>query len=81
MRKLLVSKPNSKEKSIMKIKIIFRYILGLESELYLSRMKPEETLVRVRSDFDVQIDRLTLILGGQIELSSSSWLPLTFPSR
>ncbi|KAM3715632.1 Enoyl-[acyl-carrier-protein] reductase [Dirofilaria immitis] len=32
-----------------------------DGELYLSRMKPEETLVEVRSDSDVQIDRLTLV--------------------
>uniref|UniRef100_A0A183BPL7 Ig-like domain-containing protein n=1 Tax=Globodera pallida TaxID=36090 RepID=A0A183BPL7_GLOPA len=30
-----------------------------DGELFLSRMKPEETLVEVRSDSDVQIDRLT----------------------
>jgi hypothetical protein len=29
-----------------------------DGELFLSRMKPEETLVEVRSDSDVQIDRL-----------------------
>ena len=28
-----------------------------DGELYLNRMKPEETLVEVRSDSDVQIDR------------------------
>ena len=28
-----------------------------DSELCLARMKPEETLVEVRSDSDVQIDR------------------------
>ncbi|KAM3715609.1 Protein CFT1 [Dirofilaria immitis] len=32
-----------------------------DGELYLSRMKPEETLVEVRSDSDVQIDRMTLV--------------------
>ncbi|KAM3718124.1 Uncharacterized protein ACO02O_02128 [Dirofilaria immitis] len=31
-----------------------------DGELYLSRMKPEEILVEVRSNSDVQIDRLTL---------------------
>jgi hypothetical protein len=30
-----------------------------DGELCSSRMKPEETLVEVRSDSDVQIDRLT----------------------
>ena len=30
-----------------------------DGELCLSRMKPEETLVEVRSDSDVQIDRRT----------------------
>ena len=30
-----------------------------DGELCLSRMKPGETLVEVRSDSDVQIDRLT----------------------
>lgn len=30
-----------------------------DGELCLSRMKPEETLVEVRNDSDVQIDRLT----------------------
>ena len=30
-----------------------------DGELCLSRMKPEETLVEVRSDSDVQIDRQT----------------------
>lgn len=30
-----------------------------DGELWLSRSKPEETLVEVRSDSDVQIDRLT----------------------
>ena len=30
-------------------------------ELCLSRMKPEETLVEVRSGSDVQIDRLTWV--------------------
>ena len=30
-----------------------------DGELCLSRTKPEETLVEVRSDSDVQIDRLT----------------------
>ncbi len=32
-----------------------------DGELCLSRMKPEETLVEVRSDSDVQIDRQTLV--------------------
>ena len=32
-----------------------------DGELCLSRMKPEETLVEVRSDSDVQIDRLTWV--------------------
>ena len=32
-----------------------------DGELCLSRTKPEETLVEVRSDSDVQIDRLTLV--------------------
>jgi hypothetical protein len=30
-----------------------------DGELYLGRTKPEETLVEVRSDSDVQIDRQT----------------------
>uniref|UniRef100_A0A915BH14 Uncharacterized protein n=1 Tax=Parascaris univalens TaxID=6257 RepID=A0A915BH14_PARUN len=34
-----------------------------DGELCLSRMKPEETLVEVRSGSDVQIDRLTWALG------------------
>ena len=32
-----------------------------DGELCLSRMKPEETLVEVRSDSDVQIDRQTWV--------------------
>ena len=32
-----------------------------DGELCLSRMKPEETLVEVRSGSDVQIDRLTWV--------------------
>ena len=32
-----------------------------DGELCLSRMKPEETLVEVRSASDVQIDRLTWV--------------------
>ena len=32
-----------------------------DGELCLSRMKPEETLVEVRNDSDVQIDRQTLV--------------------
>ncbi len=32
-----------------------------DGELCLSRMKPEETLVEVRSDSDVQIDRQTRV--------------------
>ena len=32
-----------------------------DGELCLSRTKPEETLVEVRSDSDVQIDRQTLV--------------------
>lgn len=32
-----------------------------DGELCLSRMKPEETLVEVRSDSDVQIDRPTWV--------------------
>ena len=32
-----------------------------DGELCLSRMKPEETLVEVRSGPDVQIDRLTWV--------------------
>ena len=32
-----------------------------DGELCLSRTKPEETLVEVRSDSDVQIDRLTWV--------------------
>ena len=32
-----------------------------DGELCLSRMKPEETLVEVRSDSDVQIDRRTWV--------------------
>jgi len=32
-----------------------------DGELCLSRMKPEETLVEVRSDSDVQIDRRTRV--------------------
>ena len=32
-----------------------------DGELCLSRTKPEETLVEVRSDSDVQIDRRTLV--------------------
>ncbi|KAM3715045.1 Aromatic amino acid exporter YddG [Dirofilaria immitis] len=54
-----------------------------DGELYLSRMKPEETLVEVRSDSDVQIDRLTLILKQQIKkktwpqrVRGSQWLAL-----
>ncbi|MCP9259757.1 hypothetical protein DINM_002959 [Dirofilaria immitis] len=40
-----------------------------DGELYLSRMKPEEILVEVRSNSDVQIDRLTLetIFGSKME--------------
>jgi hypothetical protein len=32
-----------------------------DGELYVSRMKPEETLVEVRNGSDVQIDRLTCV--------------------
>jgi hypothetical protein len=32
-----------------------------DGELFLSRTKPEETLVEVRSGSDVQIDRLTWV--------------------
>ena len=32
-----------------------------DGELCLARMKPEETLVEVRSDSDVQIDRLSWV--------------------
>ena len=32
-----------------------------DGELCLGRMKPEETLVEVRFDSDVQIDRRTLV--------------------
>ena len=34
-----------------------------DGELCLGRTKPEETLVEVRFDSDVQIDRRTLVLG------------------
>ncbi|KAM3722932.1 Uncharacterized protein ACO02O_06225 [Dirofilaria immitis] len=46
-----------------------------DGELYLSRMKPEETLVEVRSDSDVQIDRLTLKTWPQ-RVRGSQWLAL-----
>lgn len=34
-----------------------------EIELYVNRMKPEETLVKVRSGSDVQIDRQICVWG------------------
>ena len=38
-----------------------KYCDPKDGELCLSRMKPEETLVEVRSGSDVQIDRLTWV--------------------
>uniref|UniRef100_A0AAF5PPI2 Uncharacterized protein n=1 Tax=Wuchereria bancrofti TaxID=6293 RepID=A0AAF5PPI2_WUCBA len=49
----------AKEKCKVNISIILED--PKDGELYLSRMKSEETLVKVRSDSDVQIDRLTLV--------------------
>ena len=51
-----------------------------DGELCLARMKPEETLVEVRSDSDMQIDRRSWVKGERLIEPSSSWLPPKFPS-
>jgi len=40
-----------------------------DGELYLRRVKPGETLVEVRSDSDVQIDRKTWLKGRKNNLT------------
>lgn len=46
-----------------------------DGELCLSRMKPEETLVEVRSGSDVQIDRPTRVQGRKTNRTIQQLVP------